>query len=88
MKYIFLILFFTVSVYSQIAIEVNKTDSDSLWQDFKYMYADINKDTYSVVVYPEEHIIFYREFACDWRDIPVEVLNKIRRRLKRTDNTK
>lgn len=84
MKYIIIILaLISFEVYSQTAIKVTKTDSDSLWQDFKWMYPDIKKDQYTVVVNLEENIIFYREFACFWENILPEAQDKIRKRLKR-----
>lgn len=78
MKYLIAILFCTC-VYAQ-SVKVSVSDKDSLWQDFKFMYSEINKDNYWITLQGNK-VIFYDEFACDVSDIDLMTLEKIKERV-------
>ena len=81
MKILIAIILLTLAgaSYSQIQPDstvrtfISKTDSDSLWQDFKKLDRDIKKNDY---------IMFDNDFAWDWGDLPKKIRKKILKRIK------
>lgn len=88
MKFLIIILaFICIEVYSQPAIKVCKTDSDSLWQDLKWSFPDIEKDEFSMRYTESDNVIvFHKNFACDLKDLEPLIQEKIRKRFGHTNN--
>ena len=90
MKYLIILMLFASISFGQV-IHINKTDSDSLWYDFNFMYSELTKDKFSITIEENDYIIFHSKpirFACSWSDIEPRVLKKIKKRMKLHKNYK
>jgi len=70
-----------VEVYSQ-SFRVAKTDSDSLWQEFKWVYPEIVKEEYTVKYDGSDNtVIFYSRLWCSMEELREQTKTKIKNRI-------
>ena len=85
MKYlIILILFASVSFGQVKSVLITKTDTDSLWYDFNFMYSEMTLDKYRVTINTGDYLLFNKyDIACSWTDLEPKVLKKVLKRVKK-----